>query len=1119
MKPHLVTEARLRQAFDSDRSFAAGADYFRRGRARVLSAPVAEGRQTVNSEVEGGHHQTYDQSIVVDQDGRGGLTVIGHCSCPVGYNCKHVVASLLMWSAADADPYRPSPEVEAWLKKIKTVAARHEDLEPGSIKNAIAYVIGEPSGGALSLNPWVFKLDRHGGRIQPAKVVDIPQATGNSPPRYVRAVDREILSGLMFAGGWGTSARYALVKAAGARTLASLVASGRCHVGDLSGPLLAEGEARPATAEWRTDEEGRQAFTLVVEGGGAALPLTPPWYFDAAAAVCGPLITDLPAPLIETLMEAPPIPPGLVEDVRASLGAAVAKLRARIPMPRDVGGYATRRAEPHPVARLTVAKVDRIKREALRYNHWGPKPVDKVEAPVMSLAFDYGAARFAHDDPRPYEVVVEDGQPVRVARDKRAETRLLSRLAAHGLRGLTTFRPFATDANAGWLALDPEAPPESFATFLATVRPVLEREGWTVDTADFPFRLARVDEAGWSVDLRPAAEAGAGADWFDLELGARVDGERLDLTPALLRLLNLLPRQGRAEALRTHLADREAVGQVEVRLDDGRFALLPLSRVAPILEGLLALWGDEAESPGRVSVFDAEAVDDLKDRFGGTVAWSGGERLERLALELRGWPDRAPTPLAAGFRAHLRPYQQTGLDWLQMLGRAGFGGLLADDMGLGKTIQALAHICAERAAGRLAAPVLIVAPTSVLPNWIAEAERFAPDLRTLVSRGADRARAFDRLADHDLVVTSYPLLARDREVLEARDWGLVILDEGQTIRNPATAAAKAAFALKAGQRIILSGTPVENHLGDVWSLMTFLNPGLLGDYKSFTRRFRTPIEKHRDTEVEARLRARVRPFLLRRTKDEVAADLPVKTEIAESVELNATQADLYESTRLIMIARVREMLAAKGLARSSIVVLDALLKLRQVCCDPRLVKSASAKAKAGGSAKLDRLFELLDQLREEGRKALLFSQLTSMLGLIAEALDARGLTYAWLTGDTADRAEPVRRFQSGEVDLFLISLKAGGSGLNLTEADTVILYDPWWNPAVEAQAIDRAHRIGQAKPVFVHRLITAGTVEEKMLALQSRKRELAAALWSEDAAALGALTEQDISALFGPVER
>ena len=1076
------------------------------------------GLPRIQSEVRGSYGQTYDQSISVTEDGRGGLTVVGHCSCPVGYNCKHVVAALLRWSAAVVDPYRPSPEIEAWLRKVKTVAARHAPRDLAAAKGEIAYVVTmDPEQSTLVVSPLVFKRDRRGERIEPPKLVDVAQAAGPTAPRYVQAIDQEILARLTFAGGYGPSAWYTLSKARGAEALSRLAETGRCHIGRVSGALLRAGEARTATPHWTVDSGDRQRFTLVVDGAEPAsvLTLTPPFYFDAGRGVVGPLVVDMPPLLLEAMMEAPLVPPGLAEAVSAALAGATGRLPSVVPSPRVIAGYETVRGPPRPIARLVIAEVDRIKSDPSRYGGWR-QPTVKVRAPVMSLEFDYGLARFGHRDPKPYAVATREDRPVKIARDFPSEAKMVARLAVFGLRNLETFRAFATGAPpTGWLAIDPDAAVDSFALFLAVGVPALASEGWEIDDSEFPYRLATVDEDGWDVALRPADDGGA--DWFDLQLGARIDGERMDVTPALIDLLNRLPANGRNEALQAHLQARAATGRVEVRLDDGRLVLLPLSRVAPILEGLLALWGDEPEGSGRVSVFDAPALDELRGTLGAGIAWSGGERLEGLARELRGWTTRAPTPLATGFAATLRPYQQTGLDWLAMLGRSGFGGLLADDMGLGKTVQALAHLCVEKAAGRLTTPALIVAPTSVLPNWIAEAGRFAPELKALVSRGPDRDQRFGDISDHDLIVTSYPLLVRDREVLEAIDWSLVFLDEGQTIRNPATAAAKAAFALKARQRVILSGTPVENHLGDVWSLTHFLNPGLLGDYKSFTRRFRTPIEKRGDREVEARLRARVRPFILRRTKAEVAADLPAKTEIAERVDLNTQQIDLYESTRLIMVERVREMLARKGLARSSIVVLDALLKLRQVCCDPRLVKGASAKARAGGSAKLDRLFELLDQLRSEGRKALLFSQFTSMLTLIAETLDADKRRYAWLTGDTVDRAEPVRRFQSGEVDLFLISLKAGGAGLNLTEADTVILYDPWWNPAVEAQAIDRAHRIGQSKPVFVHRLIAAGTVEEKMLALQSRKRALAEGLWSEDPAALAALTEQDIVALFGPL--
>ena len=322
------------------------------------------------------------------------------------------------------------------------------------------------------------------------------------------------------------------------------------------------------------------------------------------------------------------------------------------------------------------------------------------------------------------------------------------------------------------------------------------------------------------------------------------------------------------------------------------------------------------------------------------------------------------------------------------------------------------------------------------------------------------------------MLTTYALLPRDRDVLLAQPWHAVIVDEAQNVKNPDTNAARILRQLEARQRFCLTGTPVENHLGELWALMDFLNPGLLDDRRHFARAFRVPIEKNDDAGRRQALARRVRPFLLRRTKAEVAAELPPKTEIIEHIEMEAGQSAIYEAVRLTMHRKVREAVAAKGLDRSRIIILDALLKLRQVCCDPRLVKLPSVKKSGAGSAKLVRLMEMLEELVEEGRRVLLFSQFTSMLALIEERLAAADIAFVKITGDVRDRATPVERFQAGEVPVFLISLKAGGTGLNLTAADTVILYDPWWNPAVEAQAIDRSHRIGQDKPVFVHRLVT-----------------------------------------------
>jgi SNF2 family DNA or RNA helicase len=356
----------------------------------------------------------------------------------------------------------------------------------------------------------------------------------------------------------------------------------------------------------------------------------------------------------------------------------------------------------------------------------------------------------------------------------------------------------------------------------------------------------------------------------------------------------------------------------------------------------------------------------------------------------------------------------------------------------------------------------------------------------------------------------------DHAILAAQDWHVVILDEAQTIKNPLATTSKLARTLRAGQRLCLSGTPLENHLGELWSLFDFLMPGFLGNRQSFGKHYRGPIEKGGDLVRQTSLAQRVAPFLLRRTKSEVAAELPEKTEVTEPVALGASQQAIYEGIRMAMHKRVRQAIAERGLARSGIIILDALLKLRQACCDPRLLKLETAKAARAGSAKLERLMEMLPELVEEGRRVLVFSQFTSMLALIEVELIERALPYVLLTGDTRDRKTPVRRFQAGEVPIFLISLKAGGVGLNLTTADTVIHYDPWWNPAVEAQATDRAHRIGQTKVVFVHRLMAIGTIEEKMEVLKARKQALVAGILDAEAGATLKLTEADVAALFEP---
>jgi SNF2 family DNA or RNA helicase len=411
---------------------------------------------------------------------------------------------------------------------------------------------------------------------------------------------------------------------------------------------------------------------------------------------------------------------------------------------------------------------------------------------------------------------------------------------------------------------------------------------------------------------------------------------------------------------------------------------------------------------------------------------------------------------------------------------------------------------------------LIVLPTSLIFNWKNEAARFAPALSVLSLHGPERKSRFDQIKQHDVVLTTYPLLWRDAEELTQHAYHLLILDEAQTVKNSQSQSAEAVRKINSRHRLCLTGTPLENHLGELWSLFDFLLPGFLGDSKRFTKHWRTPIEKLGDTRRRDLLARRIRPFILRRKKEDVAQELPPKTIIIRTVELEGSQRDLYETVRAAMDSKVREEIASKGFNRSQIVILDALLKLRQVCCDPRLVQ-ANAARKVKERAKLDLLMAMVPELVDEGRRILIFSQFTSMLSLIETELKKLALPYALLTGETTDRETQICRFQDGEVPIFLISLKAGGVGLNLTAADTVIHYDPWWNPAVENQATDRAHRLGQDKPVFVYKLIVGGSIEEKILALQERKAALAAGILSDDRGVEVKFGSDDLAALFEPL--
>ena len=725
---------------------------------------------------------------------------------------------------------------------------------------------------------------------------------------------------------------------------------------------------------------------------------------------------------------------------------------------------------------------------------------------ALTVDFDYGGLLIANEDDRQF-VKVKSTSFGRdfdfIRRDRLAEAAALAQLTPDGFtqmrlaegtsaRGRVAFVHRGRDAGERWQG------------FISIRVPALLVMGWRnqIDSEFGPRLVQRVGDYDVKVnDTEPGT--------FSLDFGIEIDGTRIPLLPILTRLLD---RGGMASA---QVVD----GEIITSLDDGRVLKLPAERIGR----LLAVMGDlldnarrTSESAIELSATEAPTVLDLEDLL--TTRWEDAGAIEAYATRFRESSVIADVPIPACFKASLRPYQLQGVSWMQHLREHGFGAFLADDMGLGKTAQTIAHIVIEHEQGRLDRPALIVVPTSLVTNWIDELTKFAPHLRTAVLHGLDRHAKRGELGGIHAVITTYTVLARDIEEMRELQWHVVVLDEAQVIKSPDAKATKAVCQLDTRHRICLSGTPIENNLQELWSEFAFLMPGLLGDAKGFTKRFRTPIEKNDDPIRRAQLIRRIKPFLLRRTKSEVAADLPPKHTILRHINLAPEQRELYETIRATLQTEVQERIAELGAAQSRIVMLDALLKLRQVCCDPRLVKLAAAR-EVGVSSKLDDLMEMVSEMIPEGRRILLFSQFTSMLDLIKPRLTEAGIAFVELRGDTRDRAEPVRAFQAGEVPLFLISLKAGGRGLNLTSADTVIHYDPWWNPAAEDQASDRAHRIGQTKSVFVYKMIAADTVEDRIVELQRRKADLANIALGEEGEIEG-IDNDDLAFLFaGPEDR
>ena len=1065
------------------RYYARGEDYFAQG--RVMSLDVegeSDDHLSFESLVKGSGKKIYHQKVIVRDEGS--IDIRGFCSCPVSFNCKHVVAACLQYE----HQLSVSPDQQAntmcfsWLDKFANSVS---DEQASPVENEFLIYLLEPSEepGKLQVNFLVTRFLKSGAlaKGRHTSLSYVADIYDNS--NYLKPIDKEI--GRLLSVINTASYHEEDVEISGDMgylALMKMVQSGRCFLAHYSEHPLQLGEPRSFGIEWRQDEHGDAELEMVMNPEGVLLLTEPALYIDPEAMSIGPLkhAEKYSLEQLEQILHAPKVPAKLIPTFSQQVAQVLPAEVLAPPQPVDIEELAG--LSPVPVLQLFAREAEE------RCYH------------LMMLRFAYGQHDISILPEDEYRTIEIDGKLVRIERDFDKEFDAIERLEGLGFEAMAE----QNQQDIVFLSLHREHPMqgvERWQQFLTEELPQLERLGWCI-AFDESFQMVFHEADKWHANIEEQ-----GNDWFDLSFDVEFDNKKLSILPLVAQILEGYESSQLPES-------------ILVDMGEAQYLQLESEKIKPIIDTLYELYDRESVAQDgslRLSRFDAARISEIETHSTSEAQWRGGKTLRKLGKQLNDFSGIKNVKIPKGLKATLRNYQQQGLNWLQFLREYGFGGILADDMGLGKTVQTLAHIMVEKEKGRLDKPCLIIAPTSLMSNWFREAQHFTSQLKVLVLQGPHRHERFDHINDHDIVLSTYPLLVRDQDVLLDHEYHLLVLDEAQVIKNPRAKAAQLIREISASHRICLTGTPMENHLGELWALFDFLMPGFLGNSQQFKTLFRTPIEKHGDKDRQRQLAQRIAPFMLRRTKGEVVAELPEKTEIIRTVTLENKQAALYESIRLSMEDKVRRAIAEKGLARSHITILDALLKLRQACCDPRLLALTQARS-VKESAKMELLMQLLPEMVEEGRRILLFSQFTKMLSLIESELKKQKIAYTKLTGQTRNRDHAIQRFKNGEASVFLISLKAGGVGLNLTEADTVIHYDPWWNPAAENQATDRAHRIGQDKAVFVYKLVTENSVEEKIIAMQAKKQALAQGVYDQEKQGEDLkLTADDMKQLFSPL--
>lgn len=1037
---------------------------------------------SVEVEVKGSGHRFYWTEVEIYHH-QNQIQLASFCDCPVGKNCKHGVAVALellhnpkyakMRQKLQLAPTSPSPtsnssssnnnpKFNAWLQAL------HKEIQGGfvfeeALERWFRFRLFAKTQGNFSIaqpplhgnEPTHIEIMRHQytktGRLSKPKTVTLSEAEDQD---FYYVVDDLSKRALKIAKSCQQSERnyYSNPKlyatgAEGFFSLKYLIQQGLADFQNFEQPL--KWSDTPFSLEWQFTE------TTKIPSMGKLQSNLPKSHF---LALCEPPIliniqtltacevqSVFPAVTVQALLRMPEANIEQLEVLADFLDVEKKRAQQLIPQTPSL-----------PLPTIPGAKVVTIQ----------TKPTGILRL-LENSAFPKFENLFLYDEitlsPRSDDAIIRqrlNGKKFELHRDMAAEQALEALLLPY---------LFQLKELAIWQAhesLDSQTGMQRWLEFQNAV-PELEQQGWEfIGLEALFFKVDSIETIEVSAELQE--------NWFELRFDFSVQGEKLSLA-------NLL-----APLLAQYNHSDELPEQLLIQTDEQKLLSVDKGQIAPIFNALIELLDTESNGTYRLAPFESHLIAGLENL---EIQWHGAEQLRELSRKLAAFTGIQAVNPPQNLQATLRDYQQFGLNWLNFLHEYQFNGILADDMGLGKTLQTLTFIQHLKETEQLHRPVLLVIPTSLIANWKSEAARFTPQLRITSLQGSERHQDFDKIGLSDLVISTYPLIPRDLEILSEHTFEYVILDEAQKIKNPKTQLYKALQTIKSQHRLCLTGTPVENNLTELWSLFNFLMPGFLGNLPQFKQRFQKPIEQDKDFYAQQALNRRIKPFLLRRTKHEVVKELPDKTEIIRYAEFDTAQANLYETIRISMEEKVKQAVAQKGLAKSHIALLDALLKLRQVCCDPSLVKIDAAK-KVKHSAKLELFMELIEELLEGKHRILVFSQFTSMLKIIESQLTKAKIGYSLLTGQTKDRETAINQFREGKTSVFLISLKTGGVGLNLTEADTVIHYDPWWNPAVENQATDRAYRIGQDKEVFVYKLVAANTIEEKILQLQAQKQTL-----------------------------